>query len=195
MNFSKIFIYFACFVCFTTPVFAQSSGKIGFVDLKKVFRDYKKVSVMEEKIRQETEVEVAKIKSLNEEAKQLKEEIPLYKAGSKLRENKEKRLTDLAFEVKYLEAKSNHYLSERLKKSLENVYREVSVEIEKYAQMNNYFIILSVSEPDFMGNQTAEALRAQIITRNVLYWEKKNDITNLIIQRLNEAYEKEKKGF
>ena len=188
----KLLLIVTC-VLFTTPLLAQH--KIGFVDLKKVFRDYKKVSIMEEKIRQETELEVAKIKGLSEEAKQLREEIPLYKAGSRIRENKEKRLTDLAFEVKYLEAKSNHYISEKLKKSLEDVYREVAEEIEKYAQKNNYFMILSVSEPDFMSNQSAEALRAQIITRNVLYWGKDNDITSIIIQKMNEEYEKSNKSF
>jgi hypothetical protein len=56
-------------------------------------------------------------------------------------------------------------------------------------------MILSVSEPDFMSNQSAEALRAQIITRNVLYWGKDNDITSIIIQKMNEEYEKSNKSF
>lgn len=175
------------------PLVCAQNLKIGFIDLKKVFRDYKKVTVMEETIRQETEAELSKIKGLKEEVKQLKDEIPLYKAGSKIRQNKEKRLTEKLFEIKYSEEKANHFFTQKLKIGLEDIYREVSEEIEEYAKKNNFFMVLRVAEPDFFGSQTAEALRMQIHTRDVLYWGKDYDITNTILDRMNENYSKEKK--
>ncbi|NUM36966.1 MAG: OmpH family outer membrane protein [Candidatus Brocadiae bacterium] len=188
----RSYVVFLFILSFFLPSLVNAQNvKIGFIDLKKVFRDYKKVTVMEETIRQETEAEMSKIKGLKEEVKQLKEEIPLYKAGSKIRQNKEKRLTEKLFEIKYAEERANHFFTQKLKIGLEDIYREVSEEIEEYARKNNFFMVLRVAEPDFFGSQTAEALRMQIHTRDVLYWGKDYDITNTILERMNENYTKE----
>lgn len=188
-------IFILSFLLCSFPILVAQNVKIGFVDLKKVFRDYKKVNTMEESIRQETELELSKLKGMKEEAKQLKDEIPLYKAGSKVRQEKEKKLTEKLFEIKYFEEKANHFFTQKLKIGLEDVYREVTEQIEEYAKKNNFFMVLRVAEPDFFGSPNADALRMQIHTRDVLYWGKDFDITNDIIDRLNEQFNRDaKKG-
>ncbi len=169
----------------------QPTGKIGFVDLKKIFRDYQKIKQMEDSIRQETELELSKLKSLKEESKQLQDEIPLYKAGSKVRLQKEKKLAELMFDMKNREEKANYLFSQRLKTELENVYHEITDEIELYAQKNNFFMVLRISDADFFGTQSPDALRMQIHTRDIIYWQKDNDITNVIIDTLNQKFKKE----
>lgn len=176
-------------VCiFVSALLQAQSGKIGFVDLKKVFRDYQRIKQTEDTIRQETELELSKIKGLKEEAKTLQDEIPLYKPGSKVRLQKEKRLAELAFDVKNREEKANHFFNQRLKTELETVYNEVTEEIEDYAKKNNFFMVLRISDADFFGSQSPDALRMQIHTRDVLYWQKEYDITTPIIDSLNQKY-------
>ncbi len=197
------FFVIACIAILLSPTWAQQPVqpatptlvKIGFVDLKKIFRDYQKVKQLQDAVRQETEMELAKIKGLKEEAKQLQEEIPLYKAGSKVRLQKEKKLAELMFDIKNREEKANHFLNQRHKTELENVYHEVAEEIENYARANGFFMIVRVSDADFFGSQSVEALYMQIYTRDVLYWQKENDITNIIIETINEKYKRESKAF
>lgn len=189
----QVIVFLFAFLLIATSL--QAQGKIGFIDLKRVFRDYQKIKQTEETIRQETEMELAKIKGLKEEAKTLQDEIPLYKPGSKVRLQKEKRLAELAFDVKNREEKANHFFNQRLKTELETVYNEVTEEVEDYARKNNFFMILRISDADFFGSQSPDALRMQIHTRDVLYWQKEYDITNPIIDSLNQKYKAASKSY
>ena len=194
MKFSKIcFVLLLLFVLFSN-IYAQNL-KIGFVDLKKVFRDLKQVKQMENKIRRETEVELAKIKGLREEAKELKTEIPLYKAGSRIRQRKEKKLTEKLFQVKWKKERANHFFTQKLKIGLEQIYQHICQEIKIYARKNNFFMVLRISEPDFFGSKTAEALKMKIHTRDILFWKEKFDITNKIIELMNKKYNSKNKNF
>ena len=156
------------------------------MNIKNIFQEYQKVKQMEDKIRQETEAEYVKIKEMKEQSKQLQDEIPLYRPGSKIRKRKEKELTEKLFDIKFREEKANHFFSQQLKVGIEQVYQEVTQEVEDYAKANNFFMILRVADADFFGAANADALRMQIHTRDVLYWGKEYDITHLIIARLNE---------
>jgi Skp family chaperone for outer membrane proteins len=172
---------------------AQSGPKVGFVNLKKIFKDYQKIKDMEQRINRETEKEMAKIKGLEEEVKVLRDEIPLYRPGSKIRERKEKELTDKLFEIKYRKDKASYFFAEKMKSGIEEIYREVVKEIEKYAERRSFFMILRVSDADFFGAKSADALKMEIKTRDVLYWGKKYDITDTIIEVMNKKYAEEKK--
>lgn len=182
-----------CFLAIAFLLLGPSDGhsqtkeiKIGFVNIKNIFQEYQKVKQMEDKIRQETEAEYVKIKEMKEQSKQLQDEIPLYRPGSKIRKRKEKELTEKLFDIKFREEKANHFFSQQLKVGIEQVYQEVTQEVEDYAKANNFFMILRVADADFFGAANADALRMQIHTRDVLYWGKEYDITHLIIARLNE---------
>ena len=192
---SLVFVLLSMFFAASNPAQGEESVKIGFVNIKSIFRDYQKVKQMEDKIRQETEAEYAKIKELKEQVKQLQEEIPLYRPGSKIRTRKEKELTEKLFEIKYKEARANHFFGQKLKIGIEQVYREVVEEIEDYARKNNFFMVLRVADADFFSAKTPEALRMEIHTRDVLYWGKKFDITHLIISQMNKRYQAQMKSF
>ena len=90
--------------------------------------------------------------------------------------------------MKYREERANHFFAQKLKAGLEEVYREIIKEVESYARKNNFFMVLRVADADFFGSKSPETLRMQIHTRDVLYWGKKYDITNIIIARMNKKY-------
>jgi Skp family chaperone for outer membrane proteins len=166
--------------------------KIGFLNLKSVFRDYKKIKEMENDINKETEVELSKMKELDEQTKQLREEIPLYRPGSAIRKRKEQELTDKLFEIKFKKDKANYFFAEKMKAGIEKVYQEITQEVEQYAKQNDFYMIVRVADADFFGAQSADALRMEINTRDVLYWGKKYDITTLIVTEMNKKYQAEK---
>lgn len=170
----------------------DSGLKIGFINLKTIFRDYKKIKEMETDINKETETELSKIKELEEQVKQLREEIPLYRPGSAIRKRKEQELTDKLFDIKFKKDKANYFFAEKMKAGIEKVYQEITQEVEQYAKQNDFYMVLRVADSDFFGAQSADALRMEINTRDVLYWGKKYDITTLVINEMNKKYQAEK---
>lgn len=184
---SSFFIFNTFSEAYVPP--KDTSLKIGFVNIKKIFQDYKKTKEMEQKLNQEMEAELSSLKGLDEERKQLREEIPLYRPGSKIRIRKEQQLAEKIFEIKHKKDRAEYFSREKMRMGIEKVYEEMSDEIEQHAQQNNYFMIIRVSDADFFGTSSEEALRLQINTRDVLFWEKKNDITDAIIEQMNKKYE------
>lgn len=191
-----ILFLLAILVCFMATetiktVFAEEKEplKIGFVNLKVIFRDLKKVKEMEQEINRETEAELAKLKELDEQTKQLREEIPLYRPGSPIRKRKEQELADKAFDIKFKKDKASFFFAEKMKAGIEKVYQDIAQEVEQYAKQNDFYMVLRVADADFFGAQSADTLRMEINTRDVLYWGKKYDLTNLIITELNKRYQ------
>ena len=166
--------------------------KIGFINIKRIFKKYQKVKDMQRKLERQAQVESAKIKEIEERAKELRSQIMIYRVGSAIRKRKEKKLTDMLFSIKFKKNKMNYDNREKMRNGLEDIYREVIKVVESYAKRHNFFMILQVSDADFFGTPHAEALKMEIKTRDVLYWGKKYDITNIIIRRMNKIYENKK---
>lgn len=189
-------LFLGCIVCFLvlfssstiTARDSENAKKIGFVNLKHIFRDYKKVKAMEQQISRETEMELSKIKGIEEQVKQLREEIPLYKPGTPIRKRKEKELTEKLFTIKYKKDRAEYFFKGKMKASIEKVYREITAAIKEYAKKHRFFMIIRVSDADFFGTHSEDALRLEINTRDVLYWGKNYDITNYIISTMNKQY-------
>jgi Skp family chaperone for outer membrane proteins len=179
------------FILWSTPSEGQEpkgTNKIGFINLKKIFRDYKKVKDMEQEINKEMESELEKLKAIEEERKKLKEEIPLYRQGSKVRKNKEEVLAEKTFEIKHKKDKAEYFFREKMRMGIEKIYEEITDEVENYAKKENFFMIIRVSDADFFGTSSEEALRMQINIRDILFWDKKNDITDNILEQMDKKY-------
>lgn len=163
----------------------SKSLKIGFIDLKKMFRDYKKVKQMEQDLQREMEAEKAELKGIEEECKTLQNEIPMFRPGSKVRREKEKELAEKAFQIKHKKDRAEYFFREKMRRGIEEVYGEVIKEVEDYAADQEYSMILRVSDADFFESRSEEALRLAINTRDVLFWDADNDITDAILTRMN----------
>lgn len=169
--------------------------KIGFVNLKKIFRDYKKVKEMEQELQREMEAELAEIKVIEEEAKTLRNEIPMFRPGSKVRRQKEEELAEKLFQIKHKKDRAEYFFREKMRRGIEKIYGEIVEIVESYAKQKGYSMILRVSDADFFESRSEEALRLEINTRDVLFWSEKDDITESIIKRMNKLYEKEQNSF
>ncbi len=190
-------IYFVCTLAILTvlniyifsprEVSAENPGemKVGFVNLKTIFKDYQEARAMERQIQQEAKAETAQIRKLEEEASQLREEIQLYRVGSSIRKRKEKELTEKLFRIKHDKDRAKYFALVKLKSGMEKIYQKVNGVIEDYAKKNNFFMILKVADADFFDTNSNEALHMEIKTRDVLYWDKKYDITQNISDVLN----------
>lgn len=143
------------------------SGKIGYVDIKKIFENYKKAKTVEEGFKKEIESEQKKIDEMQEEFKKMQEEYEKKKNIMKPEEQqkKEEELKTKLQEIqkKWIETKQK--LDER-GKSLENqIFEEIKKAIGEFAKKNGYTIVLD--------------------SRLILYGDNASDLTDEIIKILN----------
>ena len=167
-------------------VHAAPNAKIGFVNIPVIFKKYKKAQEGNEKMRQSQQKETLEIKKLQEEADELKQKIPLYRVGSKIRKRLESQLAKIAFEVKNKSESAKYFLALKMRNSAEEIYHNISKAIERYAKRHNYLVILKIEEADFFGAPGPNEVKQKIDMRSVLYWNKALDLTEEIIKSLNE---------
>lgn len=170
----------------------QKKRKVGFVSLKQIFRDYKKVADMEQQINREAEADFVAIKELEQEVKQLREEMPRYRPDKLPRQKKEKELADKLTAIKVRRANARTFFEDRMLEGIKTIYREIVQEVEQYAKANEFALIVRVANADFSAVATPDELRLEINTRDVLYWEEKDDLTGVILQQLNQKYKEGK---
>ncbi|BBM82519.1 OmpH family outer membrane protein [Candidatus Uabimicrobium amorphum] len=164
---------------------ANTSFKVGFVNIPEIFSQYTKAKEEKEKVRQQYQQETLIIKKLEEKAKKLKEKIPLYRAGSAIRQRYENELAETAFKAKNQSERAKYFMALKLRNSTEMVYHDIAKAIEKYAKDNNFALILKIEEADFFGAQDPAQVKQKIDMRNVLYWKNSLDVTKGIVKLLN----------
>ncbi|WP_372369551.1 OmpH family outer membrane protein [Candidatus Uabimicrobium sp. HlEnr_7] len=164
---------------------AQTNFKIGFVDIPEIFSQYSKAKEEKEKVRQQYQQETLTIKKLEEKANKLKEKIPLYRAGSDIRQRLENELAETAFKAKNQSERAKYFMALKLRNGTETVYHDIAKAIEKYAKENGFALILKVEEADFFGAQDPAQVKQKIDMRNVLYWKQALDVTKQVVKLLN----------
>lgn len=147
---------------------AEQTFKLGYVNLKKVLDDYKKVTEGEGQLLEEAEKKTKEREKLVNEIKKLREKVDLLKDKEKEKEQKEldekvKELQDFTYETRT-----------SLRQDRDEKFREIMKEIkdvlDEYGQSRNYNIIID------------DTL--------LLYKESSLDVTEDIIKMLNQRYKK-----
>lgn len=164
MKVKKILLVFLGFFCLS--VFSQS-GKIGYVDIKKVFENYEKAKKVQESFRKEVDEEQKNMDKLQEEIKKLQEEYEKKKDMLKP-EERTKRENEIKnkiqeFSKRWTETKRK--LDEKGNALEEQLFNEIKSVISEYAKKNGYLVVID--------------------SRLILYGENSVDITDEIIKILN----------
>jgi outer membrane protein len=169
------------------PASAQSSLKVGTVDMKKVFDNYYKTKDAESKINEarnaakkelEDRMDIAK-KSL-EEVKKLDEEISKPELSKELKDQKSKIRSDKATELQNMDREIREFQSSREKQLQEQSMRmragivdDISKVVNDRVKAENYNLVFDKSGPSLNGVPI------------VLYAMDGYDFTDAVIKALN----------
>lgn len=163
--------------------------KIGVVNLAKVFSEYQKrgdgrVKLMKEKKEKELELkkQEAKLKKLEQELEVLEGEEKLRKQA----EHKEKRKSYQA----YYEVNNTELLTRQCN-LWKAIYNEIIDEVKRTAEREDYDIILKVDSDPVSGN-SLEEIQLRVDIKKFLFHSPKVDLTDRIINVLNEKYKRAK---
>jgi len=152
--------------CMQAPLFAESQGKIGYIDLSRSFDEYQKTKDFDKELEGKGDMKQNEREKLVQEIRKMREELELM--NKKAREKKE---TDIESKIKALqefdqEAKTD--LTKERDNMVKDILREMSDVIKEYGEKNGYSIIVN--------------------DRVLLYGDSGMDLTGEIIKILNDRY-------
>ncbi|MCM8818956.1 MAG: OmpH family outer membrane protein [Candidatus Omnitrophica bacterium] len=150
-------------------VFSQS-GKIGYVDVKKIFDNYEKAKKVQELFLKDVDAEQKNMDKLQEEIKKLQEDYEkkkdIMKPEERTKKENEIKTKIQEFQKKWTATKQK--LDEKGNALEEQLFNEVKSAIAEYAKKNGYVIVINSFD-----------------SKLILYGEESCDLTNEIIKLLN----------
>ncbi len=160
------------------------SGKIAFVDVARVFKEYKKAGDVNQMTRTEIQKLEAELRGRFEELKKLRDDLDLLVAGTPEYTQKKQTVDFESFRLEYEEKTRKQAIMDGAMKRLNLVYREIRTEAENYALRNGLEAVLMFNDQEVEA-RSPEELMVIIASRPVLFREKARDITDSILQILN----------
>nr|MBU1328272.1 OmpH family outer membrane protein [Candidatus Omnitrophota bacterium] len=150
----------------TGNVFAESQGKIGYIDLSRSFDEYRKTKDFDKELEAKGDMKQKEREKVVQEIRKMREELELMNKSSR-----EKKETDIEAKIKSLqdfdqEAKLD--LTKDRDNMVKDILKEMSDVIKEYGEKNEYSIIVN--------------------DRVLLYGDHGMDLTNEIIKILNDKY-------
>jgi outer membrane protein len=153
---------------FSGQTFAQSAGKIGFVDLSRAFDEYEKTKDFDKELEKKGDVKQGEREKLVKEIRDMREEIELLNA--KAREDKEKDIEAKIKSLQDFDQDAKTALTKERDDMVRDILKEMNAVIQEYGKSNGYSIILN--------------------DRVLLYGNETEDLTDEVIKILNEGYKK-----
>jgi outer membrane protein len=149
-------------------VFAESQGKIGYIDLSRSFDEYQKTKDFDKELEGKGDMKQQEREKLVQDIRTMRGELELMNKNSR-----EKKETDIEAKIKSLQefdqdAKTD--LTKDRDNMVKDILKEMSDVIKEYGEKNGYSIIVN--------------------DRVLLYGDSTMDLTNEIIKILNNKYNK-----
>lgn len=158
-----MFLFFAA-----GNIFAESQGKIGYIDLSRSFDEYKKTKDFDKELEAKGDMKQQEREKVVQDIRKMREELELMNKNAR-----EKKETDIEAKIKNLqdfdqEAKTD--LTKERDNMVKDILKEMSDVIKEYGEKNGYSIIVN--------------------DRVLLYGDPGMDLTNEVIKILNDKYNK-----
>ena len=153
---------------FTGAIFAQSAGKIGYVDLSRAFDEYQKTKDFDKDLEKKGDIKQEQREKLVKDIRKMRDEMELMNEKAK-----EKKEQDIEAKIKRLhefDQDAKGTLTKERDDMVRDILKEMNGVIQKYGEENGYSIILN--------------------DRVLLYGDQSEDLTSEIIKILNDSYEK-----
>lgn len=180
------FVLFAMIVALPAAASAKEL-KVGVVNLNKVFENYKKRVAMEDSFKDLKTREEESLTDKQDSLMSMREEMQLMERGSEARKELEAELQKKLLYLQLEEEVARKNLTEKEKEYYEELYDDINKAIETIGKEQKFDLILKKETIETKSADLLE-LRLKIGIGTVLYYSDAMDITDIVVQYLNEKY-------
>jgi len=161
--------------------------RVAVVDIVKAFNDYNRTKEINEKLNKEQVELQNQRKAKVDRIEALKAQIDNLHPDSKDYYQREKELLELSIELKNFTDIKAEQIKREFQVLTEDIYKEMLKSIETVATDAGYDIVMYLDRMEIKGD-TFPALLEKIRERKVLYAAKNTDITQNVLDLLNQNY-------
>lgn len=163
--------------------------KVGVINLNKVFEQYDKRKELEDDFRDIRSRSEDILKSKQDEAIALREEIQLLEAGSVARKKKEEELEKLLLYLQIEDEVARKNLAKAEKDFYEELFQDINTAVDEVGKKEGFDLILKKEDIEPKSADLLE-LRLKIGIGTVLYFSNTLDVTDKIIESLNRKHKR-----
>lgn len=176
----------------TSAVQAQDSSanmphKVGLIDMAYVFQNYTKFEDLRNQMQAEIEKSEAEGKAMMERLQKMQEEIKKYDAGSPQYEQAEKTILNEKGKFDAFRAATQRQLARRESEMFKTIYGDVTAAVTKYAEYAKFTHVMRFNRKG-IDDTTSPQEAVQTMNKTFIYWNKSNDITDMVLNFLNKQY-------
>ena len=161
---------FTGFLALAAPSYAADAGKIGYVDLARVFDEYQKTKEFDKSLEAKGAVKQSDRDKMVAEIKKLRDEAELLSAKAK--DDKQVGIDEKIKSLQEYDRTTRDGLRRERDGMVRDILKEIEVVIQDFGKAQGYSFIFN--------------------DRVLVYKSEGNDLTNQVIKALNDSYAKKK---
>ncbi len=163
--------------------------KVGLIDMAHVFQNYKKFESLRNEMQAEIGKSEAQGKQMMERLQKMQEEIKKYDVGSAQYSQAEKVILEEKGKFDAFRAGTQRQLARRESEMFKVIYGDVTSAVTKYAEWAKFTHVMRFNRKG-IDDSTSPQEAVQTMNKTFIYWNKENDITDMVLKYLNNNYAK-----
>lgn len=171
----------------------KTALRIAVADLREIYEGYEKQKDEEKVVKAYQERIRRHVESLRSDFQRLTDEMKNLSLGSPERLERKGKLEKIKEELRNLTQTATRELNERVVRATRQLYGEVREVVAEYAGEHGIDLVIKKQSLRADSQSMAASISFQIGFEPVLYVDKRLDITDVIIERLNARYRAAKK--
>ncbi len=165
--------------------------RVVVVDTEKVFKEYQRRKEIDDRLTRQQQDLQAQRKQKVDRIEALKAELENFHPDSKDYYQRQKELLKLSIDLDSFTKMSAEDIKREFRVQTEDIYMEILKVVDQVARENGYDLVLYKDSTDIRGD-TIQELLEKIRGCKVLYSTKQIDITDPVLDALNQAYKLKK---
>jgi len=173
---------------------APQAHKVGLIDMAYLFSKYEKFNVLQEDLRAEMEQAQQKLKATADRIRAIQGELKQFTQGSPEFVERERQITQLSAQIQADQKTAQLEFYRKESQLYQQIYLEVTDLVEKYAEAKQYTLILRFNRDGETSTNDDPQKVMQTLQRQVVYYRADDDITDAILNYLNQQYSRNAAG-
>jgi len=168
-------------------------AKVAVVDIVKLFNEYQRTKEINERLNKEKLELQNQRKQKLDRVEALKGQLESLHPDSKDYYQRQKELLEVSIDLKNFTEIKTEEIKREFRVLTEDIYNEMLKLIEQVGRDMDYDLVLYLDRMEIQGEDSFPALLEKIRQRKVLYSAKHVDITDNVLEVLNQSYKLRKK--
>ncbi len=197
MNKKLVYVCATAVVCIFTSLLIRSGQaadkpspaptRVAVVDMVKVFNDYERTKEINKRLARRQEELKAKRKELIDKIEAVKAELDNFQPDSKDYYERQKKLFKMSVELKSYTQVATEDIKREFRLMTEDIYKQIVNAVKDVAESSGYDLVLYLDAVKIQGD-SFPALLEKIRQRKVIYSSKHIDITQHVLNYINQKY-------